>query len=119
MTPSDEIHIPDERELQRRMAIQNSQGIRQKSLRRLIGLSHLVQTEYHERGEVYQEWADRKKETVNTSLANFTRELRVEDYHRLTEASADYFDETAPGLLEVSDRTAEDYLKTLRAVMFS
>jgi len=112
--PLEGFPIDSNAEFLRRSAYFDTQGIRPTSFVRLIYIHHLIQAEYEDRGPVFAEWLEEKPDHVTVQLANFIRGITVEDYHRIAELGEDYFN-IEGDFLEISDRTAEDYLKTIRA----
>jgi hypothetical protein len=111
----EEMEIPESAEILRRMTIQQIDGVRQQSFRRLIIMQNLIRAEHDEKGPIWDDWVERKSDHVHATYENFVRGLRVDDYQGLIDLSSDYFDMN-PTSLEMSDRTAEDYLKTLKAL---
>jgi hypothetical protein len=101
-------------ELLRRQTHIQIDGIRQNTFRRLITMYNLMKAEYEERGPVYNDWLNQKDEKIDTTFSNFVHGLTVDDYQTIAELGDEYF-KIQSDWLEVSDRTAEDYLKTLRA----
>jgi len=112
----DEMEIPDSAELLRRQTVIETDGIRQTTFTRLITIHNLIQAEYEERGPVYDDWLNRKGENVEDNFVNFVRGITVQDYQTIVELGDEYFN-IQSDFLEMSDRTAEDYLKTLRALV--
>lgn len=98
-------------------AIEHTEGIRQQSLRRLIVLNALVELEHIEQGPVYESWRERAGEHTPDDFMTFLEDLRVVDYHALAERAPGYWGSDLPADLTVSDRTAEDYLNALRAMI--
>jgi len=103
-------------ELLRRQTHIQIDGIRQNTFRRLITMYNLMKAEYEERGPVYNDWLNQKDEKVDSTFHNFVHGLTVDDYQTIAELGDEYF-KIQGDWLEVSDRTAEDYLKTLRALV--
>lgn len=109
-----------ESEVNRRQALQRIEGIRQKSLRRLLVIDQLLKYEFHQDGPVYQDWLDRKREPINPSLANFIVSTRVDDLYSLEDTAREVFSDEKEAkyvvdLLDVSQRTMEDYQKAVKA----
>lgn len=103
----------------RRAAIERTRGIRQQSLRRLIVLNCLIELEHLQEGPVYESWRERAGDDTPGpgDFPFFLEDLRVTDYHTLVKRAHDYWGEDLPVKLDVSDRTAEDYLRALRAMI--
>jgi hypothetical protein len=113
--PEIEANIPDSPELLRRMTHNQVDGIRTASFRRLIVMQNLAQVDWEEKGPVWTDWLDRKGDHVSANRENFIQGLRVADYQALADLAGEYFD-VDESFVKVSDRTAEDYLKTLKAL---
>jgi hypothetical protein len=113
MTVSEE-KIPDSTELQDQHILRFSDGIRQATFCRLITMHRLMKAEYEERGPVYDDWLNQKGENVDNTFYNFVHSVTVDDYQAIAELGDEYFS-IRDDWLEMSDRTAEDYLKTSRA----
>lgn len=105
----------DTRRYSHNNASQSVAGVRQGSLRRVIVLDVVVGYDYRTNGAAHQRWIDRKKENIHDSLMNFVSGLRPGDFDALAESAAELFDaHSVEFLTDVSERTAWDYLKTLR-----
>lgn len=104
------------RQYRENMVRQAVHGIRPKALTRLLVLDQVVSYEAGMRqGDVWQEWLDSKRESVNANEYNFIQDLDVDRFHELKDAASDLLsEEEAELLFEVSDRTAQDYVKALR-----
>lgn len=91
------------------------EGIRPKSLRRLVILHELVAYEIEEfQGPAYSRF--REVDTVSrTSRANFIAHMDVEMFYTLREAASQLLEEhELDYVFDVSGRTAQDYVKSLQ-----
>jgi hypothetical protein len=78
-------------------------------------MQNLIQVDWELKGPIWTDWLDRKDDHVKANRENFIQGLRVADYQALSELAGEYFD-VDESFVEVSERTAEDYLKTLKAM---
>jgi len=107
--------IEDEAEYIRRMANIDTQGVRPISFVRLITMHHLMRVEYQKSGPVFTDWQEQKPDHVGLQFSFFLNGITVQQYHEIAELGKEYFN-VESDWLELSDRTAEDYLKTLQAL---
>lgn len=96
------------------IARRDVQGIRSQSLRRLIVLDAVVRYEYQVyHGPAYQWWGD--QDGPYRSMLNFVMALTATQYQRLEPAAREIFGEQdADWFLDVSERTARDYITALK-----
>jgi len=113
---AEELEIPNSAELLRRQTIVDTEGIRQVSFTRLITIHNLIQAEYEEKGPVYTDWLNQREKNVDITFTNFLHGITVQDYQALVDLGDEYFD-IQSDFLAMSNRTVEDYLKTLRALV--
>jgi hypothetical protein len=106
----------DRLELLRLETVEQLRGIDQEPLRRLLLLRSVARADYEAEGPVYREWIERT-DRVDGGFANFLGGLRPRDYYALADLAGEYFDEAAVETLDVDERAAAEYLRTLDALV--
>lgn len=106
-------------EFQKRRAQYNAESVRPLAFRRLIALDAVVRYEFQEHhGPAYRAWCDRLGDATTFTLRDAVACMTATDLPRLEAAARDVFDddgdETAAWLMDMSERTARDYVAVLR-----
>jgi len=97
------------------MTLSSVKGVRQKSLRRVIVLEAVARYDYRSEGPVYRRWIEQKEENVSDSLMSLPDSTDPSDFDNLATSAGELFRESDVEFLTgISDRTAWDYLKTIR-----
>jgi hypothetical protein len=118
-TPEREVD-DEERRFYRNLSTSLSRGIRQKTLKRVVALSTVIQYDYRTGGPASQQWIERKDESAPEQKEDFVCALGPDDFDILAESAREIFPESdVEFLTDVSDRTAWDYLKTLQYFILS
>ena len=89
-------------------------GVRPNSLRRLLVLDRLLDYEYFEaQGSVYERWVNTDPPAMTKT--KFIHALNVEGFYLLEDSASALLGESdLEFIFGISERTAQDYVKTIR-----
>lgn len=95
---------------------ESAKGISRTTLQRLVLLNVLCEFEvHHARGDAFQDWTADREHGVDPTTSNFILALTPRRLALMEESASLLFDEASTDwLVNVSERTARDYIRALQ-----